>query len=1117
MNKCGLDAYFFLRYLQTLLVIFVPLACILLPILIPINYIGGRNTTSLTASADEVMSDSSSGASGGLDTLAWGNVLPSQSHRYWAHLVLAVLVVIWVCYVFFAELRVYIRVRQDFLTSPEHRLRASATTMLVTSIPEKWLTVEALSGLYDVFPGGIRNIWINRNYDPLLTKVRERERVVARLEEAETQVIRACKRAQLKQQRKEMKAKAKEEGVRGRVVRKEKAKLAKEADANAAKVALGEGVSSGDPGQIYRTVQEAVEGGIDGADGSLTPRPRSYAGISPRSRKSFATNEDTPSPSLTVDTSLKVDTTLRPTTPHSARSIKDNTTVNGLHTGDRQLEIPRPLQPRDSMFGLSPTTPRSFGERRGMKGPQLEYIPGPMDTKASWWQFWKGPSGGYPSPLPHGYHSEEMHKRNFGEMVANGGSYVIAPVTWLFSKIEGPKHEYPPHCDPDYKDEASEAPLWRKYIKESERPTHRLPRFDLAFLPYIFPWANKKVDSIYWCRERLARLNVEIEHDQAHPECYPTMNSAFIQFNHQVAAHMAAQAVNHHVPRHMSPRIVEISPTDVIWDNMSIKWWEEWLRSGIVITIVVGMCILWAIPVSATTLLGNIPQLVAQYKWLSFLKGAETPLKPVSGVVPAIVLSILMMLPSMIFYKLAFLQGKQTGKQRELSVQNYYFFFLFVQAFLVVSISSGTLATLAEIADVTSIPRLLAQNLPKASNYFFSYMIIQALSVSAGTLLQIGTLLSWLIMPRMADNTPRQKWKRNTSLSQIEWGAYFPTYTNFACIALIYSTISPLIIVFAIITFTVLWIANRYGILYVYKHTEDTGGLLYPRAINQTFVGLYVMELCMIGLFFLVQDENEDYACTPQASIMIVVAALTALFQILLNNSFGPLYEYLPIVAEDDAVIRDEAFERLQATKLNGADNDDGGTASRVNTSLTHEDSTIYPVNTHFTHNTDIELRKLHEPTDPAPPPTSHSYSKYDPRNGILQGASLARTVGAGIFGDPDAGRQHPRRHGDVEAAREKGAALFGGYNDEIEDLTPEERDALVRAAFRHEALRARRPNVWLPRDDLGVSDQEVRAMEGAGRGNVWIANQGTALDSKVRTIFTRNPPDFSEVDLIML
>ena len=86
INKCGLDAYFFLRYLQTQLIIFVPLACLLLPILLPLNYIGGRGT----AKADPLNdSNADPDVPGGLDRLAWGNISPTQANRYWAHLVLA--------------------------------------------------------------------------------------------------------------------------------------------------------------------------------------------------------------------------------------------------------------------------------------------------------------------------------------------------------------------------------------------------------------------------------------------------------------------------------------------------------------------------------------------------------------------------------------------------------------------------------------------------------------------------------------------------------------------------------------------------------------------------------------------------------------------------------------------------------------------------------------------------------------------------------------------------------------------------------------------------------------------------------------------------------------------
>ena len=90
IKKCGLDAYFFLRYLKTLLIIFVPIVCVVLPILIPINYIGGKGQKI------DVNEDKNNGAQKGsdvvgLDTLAWGNIKPENSSRYGAHLLMAIL------------------------------------------------------------------------------------------------------------------------------------------------------------------------------------------------------------------------------------------------------------------------------------------------------------------------------------------------------------------------------------------------------------------------------------------------------------------------------------------------------------------------------------------------------------------------------------------------------------------------------------------------------------------------------------------------------------------------------------------------------------------------------------------------------------------------------------------------------------------------------------------------------------------------------------------------------------------------------------------------------------------------------------------------------------------
>ncbi|KAF4990225.1 hypothetical protein FDECE_14463, partial [Fusarium decemcellulare] len=194
IKKCGLDAYFFLRYLQTLLAIFVPIAVVVIPVLVPVNYIGGRGSQ-LNSDAGNSTDDGSPGRTTGLDTLAWGNVRPTSTHRYWAHLSMSLVVVAWVCFVFFHEMKRYVEVRQSYLTSAEHRARPSARTILVNSIPVSLRSREKLERLFFLFPGGVENVWINRDFSSLTEKIDRRDAIHRKLEEAETALIKAVHRA----------------------------------------------------------------------------------------------------------------------------------------------------------------------------------------------------------------------------------------------------------------------------------------------------------------------------------------------------------------------------------------------------------------------------------------------------------------------------------------------------------------------------------------------------------------------------------------------------------------------------------------------------------------------------------------------------------------------------------------------------------------------------------------------------------------------------------------------------------------------------------------------------------------------------------------------------------
>lgn len=708
IRKCGLDAYFFMRYLKTLLVIFVPLAIVIIPILIPVNFVGGIGQNLWTNTTDNANDDVV-----GLSVLAWGNVRPENHDRRWAHLLLALLVIIWVCFVVFSEMRVYVKVRQDWLTSAEHRLRASANTVLVSSIPRKWLSEDALRGLFDVFPGGIRNIWLTRDFAELLDKIKRRSKIHHMLESAQSDLIRDCKKAQLKQREKDEK-KARKELKTKQPTKKERAERQKQEDEEAKRRAEAEkGISMGD------TAENAP---ADGSETNMVHPHADYAeqhseqhpheqqqqqqhpgrpsqeqgaldmgwkvlqgganvlkgGVDVVGRAGLGIKEGLSAVGHNIDSEVeRTDYGFSSLKPERGASPRPNTSGSDRWASG---ERPKPSFATDrsqaqSNFNeskgsdqeLNPTTGHHMNTVRKIENIDDMYI----KESTKWYQFWKPPSGGYASPVPQGVEEDPFDEEK--------------P---LLTKIRehipfmGPKEEpvaYPAYVNSGQKAEFEEQPepAWEKWIKASDRPTHRIPFFEWTpgWLPGI-PFIHTKVDTIYYCRQELARLNLEIEEDQKHPERFPIMTSAFIQFNNQAAAHMACQCTIHHVPKQMAPRVVEISPSDVIWDNMAMSWWMQWLRVVVAAAFVVGIVILWGFPVAFSASLSEIDSLIAKYSWLGFLKENEYVyrfVKLAAGVLPQAFLAIIIALVPIILNIVAEFQGVKTGSSRSEWVQIYYF------------------------------------------------------------------------------------------------------------------------------------------------------------------------------------------------------------------------------------------------------------------------------------------------------------------------------------------------------------------------------------------------------------------------------------------------------------
>ena len=92
---------------------------------------------------------------------------------------------------------------------------------------------------------------------------------------------------------------------------------------------------------------------------------------------------------------------------------------------------------------------------------------------------------------------------------------------------------------------------------------------------------------------------------------------------------------------------------------------------------------------------------------------------------PQILVTILFTMLPYLLRAIAERRGLLTEVAVELSLQKYYFTFLFIQVFLTVSMSSSIVAIIQQtLYGLDSVPTVLAKNLPTASNYFLSYLLL---------------------------------------------------------------------------------------------------------------------------------------------------------------------------------------------------------------------------------------------------------------------------------------------------------------------------------------------------------------------------------------------------------
>ncbi|CAI4050859.1 Phm7p SKDI_15G0750 [Saccharomyces kudriavzevii IFO 1802] len=424
------------------------------------------------------------------------------------------------------------------------------------------------------------------------------------------------------------------------------------------------------------------------------------------------------------------------------------------------------------------------------------------------------------------------------------------------------------------------------YVPYKKRPKHRLGKLPLCL-------GGKKVSTLSYSSKRIGELNDEIHEKQADWASNDRQPACFIQFESQLEAQRCFQSVEAILgTTHFGKCFIGHSPEDINWDTMRLSGKERHSRRAVANTIMVLLIIFWAIPVTVVGAISNINFLTDKVPFLQFINNMPDFLMGIiTGLLPIIALAILMSLVPPFILKLGKMSGCVTAQETDLYCQAWYYAFSVVEIFLVVTAASSASSTVDSIIDdPSSAMTLLASNLPKASNFYIMYFLLKGLTGPTWSILQAANLVLSKFLGRFLDSTPRQKWKRYNTLSIPRMGVVYPGIEVLVCIYICYSIIAPILLFFSTVMLSLIYVVYLYNLNYVFGFSFDLKGRNYPRALFQIFVGIYLSEVCLLGLFIMAKTWGP-------LVLEVVWIVVTALAHIYMKRKFMPLLDAVPLSA----------------------------------------------------------------------------------------------------------------------------------------------------------------------------------------------------------------------------
>lgn len=266
--------------------------------------------------------------------------------------------------------------------------------------------------------------------------------------------------------------------------------------------------------------------------------------------------------------------------------------------------------------------------------------------------------------------------------------------------------------------------------------------------------------------------------------------------------------------------------------------------------------------------------------------------KTFNGVVVPLVYNILLALAPIALEAICLFEGAFSYSELQKKFSVKYTVFLFINGFLALIFGSSFL-TLAQTTNSTELFSNIMELLSTSSIFFLNAIIQKALSGCLFILLSPSRLVAKFAGDVLGGVKTRREEINSKETEKMNFGSlYPPTFLVFP-MALMYSIICPIFLVFGAMYFFGSYIVFKSQFLYSLKSQMESGGVYWPPSCNSMFWSLIAFQVATALQLVAIHAHLSAFLIVPLVIVTLAVGNG-------INTQFKRKSEYLPINKQEE-------------------------------------------------------------------------------------------------------------------------------------------------------------------------------------------------------------------------